>query len=212
MKRKIDTKMLVVLSLLAAVSYLAVFLIRIPVVAFLKYEPKDAVIVIAGFLYGPLAAMILSVVVSLLEMVTISTTGPIGCLMNILSSCSLCCVAAVIYQKKHTQKGAVLGLAVGSLGMVALMLLWNYLITPFYMEVSREAIQGMLLPVFLPFNLIKAALSSAIALLVYKPLAKALRYTHLLPKSQSPGRQGTVWVALLAVAVLVASIVAIILL
>ena len=38
------------------------------------------------------------------------------------------------------------------------MLLWNYLITPIYMGMDREEIVvPMLIPVFLPFNLVKAA-------------------------------------------------------
>ena len=42
----------------------------------------------------------LSVIVSLIEMVTISENGILGCIMNIVSSCSFACTAAVIYKKK----------------------------------------------------------------------------------------------------------------
>jgi riboflavin transporter FmnP len=70
-----------------------VALVRIPVVLFLKYEPKDVVITIGGFLLGPMASLIISALVSLIEMFTISDTGPIGCLMNLLSTCSFACTA-----------------------------------------------------------------------------------------------------------------------
>ena len=60
------------------------------------------------------------------------------------------------------------------------MLLWNWLITPLYMGVSRDAVQGMLIPVFLPFNLLKAGLNSAFILGLYKPLVTALRRTGLI--------------------------------
>ena len=82
------TKKLVTLAMLSALAYAAVFSFRIPVILFLKYEPKDVVLAIGGFLYGPLSVCALSVVVSLLEMATISGTGAWGCLMNIVSSCS----------------------------------------------------------------------------------------------------------------------------
>ena len=62
-------KKMIVLSMLAAISYLTVFLIRIPFipsVEFLKYEAKDVIIAISGFLYGPLSASLVSVVVSLI--------------------------------------------------------------------------------------------------------------------------------------------------
>ena len=94
------TKKIAMLGVLAALAYLSVVLINIPVVSvdFLKYEPKDVVIALGGFMFGPLPAALLSVVVSLLEMVTISSTGIIGCVMNILSTWGFACVAAIVYK------------------------------------------------------------------------------------------------------------------
>ena len=40
---------------------------------------------IAGLLYGPLTSVLISVIVSFIEMITISTTGPYGFLMNMVS-------------------------------------------------------------------------------------------------------------------------------
>lgn len=182
----------VLIAMLAAIAYLIVSYIRIPVVLFLKYEPKDVIITIGGFLLGPMASFVISLVVSLLEMVTISETGPIGALMNLLSTCSFACTATLVYKKCHKLKGAILGLLAGSATMICAMLLWNWLITPLYMGVPRKDIQGMLIPVFLPFNSLKAGLNSALILGLYKPLTSALRRTRLLPeaadaKSAKPG-------------------------
>ena len=176
---------MVLLAMLAAVSYLLVSLIRIPVVLFLKYEPKDVVITIGGFLLGPMASFVISLVVSLLEMVTISDTGPIGGLMNLLSSCSFACIAALIYKRRHNLKGAIVGLVLGSITMIAAMLLWNWLITPWYMNVSRQDVQALLIPAFLPFNALKAGFNTALVLGLYKPLTSALRKTKLVPAVQS---------------------------
>ena len=44
-------------------------------------------------------------------MFTVSDTGPIGCIMNVLATCAFCCTAAFVYKKFHTRKGAVIGLA-----------------------------------------------------------------------------------------------------
>jgi riboflavin transporter FmnP len=173
-------KKLVLIAMLAAVAYIMVFVIRIPVVLFLKYEPKDVIITIGGFIMGPTAAFVISLIVSLIEMVTISETGPIGALMNLLSTCAFACSAAFVYKKKHTIGGAIAGLGVGTVVMVAVMLLWNWLITPFYQGAPREAVEAMLLPIFLPFNLLKAGLNSAFILGLYKPLVTALRKTRLI--------------------------------
>ena len=180
MKQHTSVKKLVLLAMLAAMAYVIVSFIRIPVILFLKYEPKDVIITIGGFLLGPMASFITSLVVSFLEMVTVSETGPIGCLMNLISTCAFSCTAALIYKRKHTLKGAVVGLTAGWFFMVIAMLLWNWLITPLYMGVDRNTVETMLVPVFLPFNLLKGGLNSAMILLLYKPLVTALRRTGLV--------------------------------
>ena len=187
--RNESLRKMVLMAMLAAVAYLLMLFIRIPVVLFLKYEPKDVVITIGGFLMGPITSMIISAVVSLIEMISASDTGPIGCLMNFLSTCSFACTAALIYKKKRTLNGAVLGLLTGSATMIAVMLLWNWLITPLYMGGTREEIAAMLIPVFLPFNALKAGLNTAFVLVLYKPLTTALRKTGLLPRvNQKKGK------------------------
>ena len=183
-------KKMVTLAMLAAIAYLMVNLIRIPVVLFLKYEPKDVIITIGGFLFGPMAAFIVSFLVSLLEMVTISDTGIIGCIMNLISTCSFACVAAFVYKKQHTLKGAIAGLGLGSVLMVATMLLWNWLITPLYMGVDRATVEGMLLPAFLPFNLLKAGLNTALTIGLYKPLSTALRKIGLVETHSKSSKVG----------------------
>ena len=195
-KKSFSVKEMVLIAMLAAIAYVIVAFIRIPVVLFLKYEPKDVIITIGGFLMGPLAAFVTSLVVSLVEMVTISDTGPIGALMNLLSTCSFACTAALFYKKRHTLSGALLGLILGSVVMVLAMLLWNWLITPLYMGVARSVVEGMLVPAFLPFNLLKAGLNSALVLVLYKPLVTALRKANLAPsKVKSAGGSKTgVWI------------------
>ena len=186
---RFSTRYMAAVAMFAALSFVAVLLAKvIPNVAgFLSYEPKDAVIVIAGLLYGPLTSVLISVLVSFIEMLTISTTGPYGFLMNVVSTCAFAAPAAWFYQKNRTQKGAVIGLVIGILTMVAAMLLWNYIITPFYMGVPRETVAGMLMSVFLPFNLVKGGINAALTLLLYKPVVSALRKAGLAKPSSSKG-------------------------
>ena len=179
---KLSVKKLCVLAMLAAVSFIVantLYISIFPAAPFLKYEPKDVIITIGGFLYGPLASLLISVVVSLPEML-ISGTGPIGGIMDILSTCSFACVAALLYKRRHTLAGAVSGLALGSVLMVIAMLLWNWLVSPLYMGVERAVIESMLLPIFLPFNLLKTGLNSALVLFLYKPVVTALRKAGLV--------------------------------
>jgi len=147
----------------------------IPEVAgFLQLDLKDTVIVMGGFILGPAYALIISVVVALVEMVTVSNTGFIGLIMNIISTVAFCCTAALIYNGHRTFKGAVGGLVAGAFVLTVVMLLWNVFITPLYMEVPREVVIKMLPSVFLPFNLVKGFINTALALVLYRPLVKAL--------------------------------------
>lgn len=186
--RRFDTKKLAVLAMLSALAYIIVVFVRIPAVLFLKYEPKDVVVTIGGLLYGPIASLLISVVVSFIEMLTISETGWIGLVMNILSTSAFACTAAIFYKKKHTLSGAVTGLIAGAILMTIVMLLWNYVLTPLYMGTPRADVAAMLVPVFLPFNLIKGGLNAAITALLYRPLVQSLRKAKLFPRSESEYR------------------------
>lgn len=179
------TKKITTTAMLCAIAYVMVVVGRIPVVLFLKYDPKDIIITLGGLIWGPMTSLIVSVIVSLIEMVTISENGPIGLIMNIVSSCSFACTASVIYKKKRTLSGAVIGLVAGSLTMVVVMLLWNYLITPIYMGYPREAVAELLIPAFLPFNLLKAGLNAGFTFLLYKPITMALRKAGYISDSQN---------------------------
>lgn len=178
---------LCVMAVLCAMAFAAVAVIRIPVVSFLKYEPKDVLLVIGGFLFGPLAGGLMATAVAFIEL-SISDTGIIGALMNAISSCLYVCTAAVIYSRRKTLTGAITGLICGSLAATVGMLLWNYLITPLYLELPRQAVVDMLLPVFLPFNLFKTALNSTLTLLIYKQVVSVLRASRLLPSTQTAGK------------------------
>jgi riboflavin transporter FmnP len=180
------TKKLMVLAILSALAYIVMMVGRIPVVMFLKYDPADVIITIGGFLYGPLSAFAISTVVSFVEMLTVSDTGVIGLVMNIISTCSFACTASCIYKSKRTITRAIIGLIAGWLLTTAVMLLWNYFIAPIYMRIPREEVANLLIPAFLPFNLLKGGLNAAMTMLLYKPIKRALYKSRLMLVSEEP--------------------------
>lgn len=197
------TKKLTTIGMLCALAYVAVVVGRIPLVLFLKYDPKDVIIVIGGFIFGPITSFAVTVIVSVVQMFTISGTGILGCMMNIISSCSFACTAAFIYKRKHKLSGAMLGLFCGWGCQVVVMMLWNYLIAPIYMGYPRETIVELLIPAFLPFNLIKGGLNAAITMILYKPVVTALRRSNLIESKQDSDKMriniGVLLVALLMI-------------
>ena len=182
--------------MLCAIAYVVMMLIHVklvPAAPFLTYDPKDVVIALGGLIWGPGMAAIVTAVVAMVEMVTVSDTGIIGCIMNFVSTFAFAGTAALIYKKKHTLSGAVMGLVAGCIVMRGAMLLWNYLLTPIYMGTPREQVAGMLIPVFLPFNLLKAVLNAGFTFLLYKPLVTALRKAGLIEASLSTNVKKTSW-------------------
>lgn len=175
------TRKLVFMAMLSAMAYLLMAVGRIPVVMFLKYDPKDVVIAVGALMLGPMEGLLITVVVALIEMITVSDTGFIGFFMNVLSTAAFVCPAAFIYRRKNSFKSAAIGLILGALCMTVAMLAWNYLVTPYYMGYPRAAVAELLLPVFLPFNLGKGALNALFTILLYKPLSTV--NGHLLPHS-----------------------------
>jgi len=175
--------------MMSALAFLLTLIFRflpipalMPAATFLNYEPKDVIIVIAGFLFGPLSVVGMSIVVSFLEM-PISGTGLIGVVMNVLSTCAFACTASFIYKHWRTLAGAAAGLVTGVILLTGIMVLWNYLLTPLYTSAPREVVVTMLLPVFLPFNLIKGTLNAALTMMLYKSVKTALDKSRLLPET-----------------------------
>lgn len=187
-RSRMNLRTLSSLGMLTSVAYVVMYLSKLlpQVAGFLQLDLKDTVICIGGFLFGPVASALISLVVALVEMFSVSDTGPIGMVMNVLATCSFCCTAAFVYKKQHTKKGAVLGLLLGVAALTVVMLLWNYLITPLYMGVERDVVKDMLVPIILPFNLVKGGLNMALILVLYKPVVTALRQARLVPESQAP--------------------------
>ena len=219
MRTNESTRKLVLAAMFAALAFIVTVAIPhihlIAAAPFLSYDTKDVILAICGFTLGPISALTTTAVVSFLEMLTVSGTGPIGFVMNLLSSAAFVLPASILYKRKHTLAGAMAGLSLSIVAAVVTMLLWNYFITPLYMGVPRETVAKMLLSAFLPFNLIKAALNAAITMLVYKPISRALRQIGLLSDrtgdSPASKRHGLI-AALIAALVLIACIIAVIIL
>ncbi|MBQ7547759.1 MAG: ECF transporter S component [Clostridia bacterium] len=216
-KRKMNTKTLAVCAMLVAIAYALVaashFLLPplLPAAAWLKYDPKDVILAIGGLLLGPVPALLVTIVTSVLEMLTFSGTGWIGLVMNVVASSAFILPGALLYKYRRNLNAAVIGLLSGAVLMTVLMLLWNAFLTPLYMGAPREAVIAMLVPVFLPFNAIKGGLNAAITLLLYKPLTRALRSAKLLPARESSSRNNATVVTLVTAAVIVAICVAVLL-
>ena len=181
---KYSTKKLTTVAMLIALSMVVNMLLHFPIipsVSFLKYDPKDIIIVIGGFIYGPLTTILISVICSFLELF-FRAGDLVDVLMNVISTCAFACTAAAIYRKQHTKKGATIGLISGVIAMTLIMLVWNYVVTPLYYHMPRVAVIGML-PAIGLFNIIKSGINAVLTLLLYKPIVTIFRKTNLVEKA-----------------------------
>lgn len=179
-------------------------------VGFLSFDAKDAIITIASFIYGPLSAVAMSFVTAFLEFISFGSTGPYGALMDFVSTLSFTFTASLIYKYRRKLSGALISLGTASFVYVAVMMVANLLITPLYMGVTVEAVKGLIPTMLLPFNIAKALMNSAIAMLIYKPISKFVRRIGFAKPSEHSGassRKDTVVILSVAAVIFIAAVV-----
>ena len=176
MKMKMSTKKMTALAMCAAISYLVMVFGRIPIVLFLKFDPKDAVLAITTLIFGLVPSLLVTAVVCLVEFFTVSDTGFWGLLMNFVGSAAFIVPLATMVNRKDDTKWTALALLVSTLVMTFIMLAWNIVITPIYMKVPFAEVKKLLLPAILPFNIFKGLLNSALTF-VALPIVPRLKKT-----------------------------------
>lgn len=173
-----QTLRLVKMSSMVAISIVLVYLIHFPIfpaVAFLEYDPADISILIGTFAFGPAAGILLTLVTSVIQGVTVSAgSGLYGIIMHLLATGTLVMIAGTVYHIRKTRTSAVIGLILGMMGMAVVMFGANLIITPLFMGVPRETVWN-LMPFIVGFNLIKAGINGAVTFLLYKRISGFLK-------------------------------------
>ena len=167
-----STKRIAMYALFVALS-MAVSFVEFPIVPgveWLKYDPSGIVSLVAGFAYGPAAAGIVSVLGFLPHLFT----NPWGTLMAVLVALALSVPAALIYRRNKTRKGAVIGIIVGAIAALAMAIVGNLIVTPFYAHMTTAQVVALIVPALLPFNALKFTIHGVITFLIYKPISNLL--------------------------------------
>lgn len=174
---------MVVMAIFCALAYATMFVFRFNV-TFLTFDLKDVFLTIGGLLFGPVAAVVMSLLVAVLEFITVGDTGFYGFIMNFASSAVFTGVCALVYKYKKKLSGAIIGLVAAVIAMTGVMMILNLIVTPLYMENTTSGDVAKMIPtLLLPFNLTKAVFNAALVLLLYKPVSRALKAVKLMPAS-----------------------------
>ena len=186
------TRKLAGTAMLAAVSVVLSFLsFPVPLMpSFIKLDFAELPALIAAFAYGPISGAAVCLVKNLVALLKTSSGG-IGTLCNFLLGVAFVVPAGIIYMKKRSRSGALIGALVGAAVMSVLSVFFNYYIVyPMYTAfMPMEAIIGMyqainprvrnlwdaLIWFNTPFTFIKGLCSVVIAFIVYKPMSPFLK-------------------------------------
>lgn len=173
----IKIKQLTTMGILIAISIILVvspLRFPFPTAPFLVYEPGDVPIMVGGFVFGPAAGVVLTVIASIVQALTVSKDGVFGCIMHIFATSALVGISSLIYSKRKTFTSAIIGSVVGSLAMAAVMVLLNLALDPLFYGMTLDAVIKLIFPAILPFNLMKAVINSVVFLLIFKSAGKIL--------------------------------------
>lgn len=174
--RKSILKM-VQMAMLIAISLVLMLLVRFPIfpaAAFLQYDMVDVPVLIGTLLFGPASGLLILLIEAFLQAVLLSGDGWVGFLMHFVASGALVLVAGLIYKKWHSGKGLAVGLLAGSVAAVLLMIPLNYIFTVHFYGVPLDAVNQLMLPAIIPFNVIKMGANSILTAAVYVPLQRYL--------------------------------------
>jgi ECF transporter S component (folate family) len=185
-------KKLTIIALFCAMSFIVSIILPIKVM-FLTLDFKDTISTICGMFFGPISGLVCATIVPFLEYFTTgSATREYGLIMNLLSSITFVGVSTLIYKYKKTIWGAIIGLVTAVFATVAVMLVANLYITPFYMGVTQDVVVDLIPKLILPFNLVKTILNAGITMLIYKPVSKVLKRMGLSKSNSSVKAANTV--------------------
>ena len=171
---KWETRQLVTMALMCAIASLVSF-IQIPIIPaapFLTYDPSLMPAMVCGFAYGPGAGIAVGSIAAVIH--GLITGDWVGSLMNICAAVFFVLPAALVYAKKRTFKGAVIGLVLGVLLATAGSVASNLTIGVWFWYGSADVIMPLLVPAVLPFNLVKAGLNSVLTMAVYKAVSNLI--------------------------------------
>lgn len=169
-----STRQLVTMALMTAIGVLLSFIEfpLLPGVAWLKFDASNMPAMVAGFAYGPGGGVAVGIVTAILHGLLMADFS--GAVMNIIIAVFYILPAALIYKHKHTFAGAIVALIVGTLLAVVGAIVGNLIITPSWLGVPLDAVIAMIIPVLIPFNLLKGLLNSVLTLIIYKSISNLI--------------------------------------
>ena len=189
---KSNARTIAMTGMLSAIAFILMYLqFNVPLMpSFIAMDLSELPALIGSFAMGPVSGAVICLVKNLLHLMRTSTGG-VGELSNFILGASFVITAGIIYKKKKTKQGAMIGSLIGAIVMAVFSVFSNYfLVYPVYtnfmpMEAIIAAYQAInphvdslldcLIVFNMPFRFIKGMISVVITLLVYKRLSPIIK-------------------------------------
>jgi len=161
---------------------------------FYKIDLSEVPVLIGTFAMGPVAGVMIELIKVILHLLLKgSTTAGLGDAANFLIGCSLILPAGIIYKRIKSRKGALIGMAAGTLILITIGSFLNaFVLLPVYAKafgLPMETLVGMgsavnpaitnvttfVLLAVAPFNLLKGVVVSVITFGLYKYVSPILK-------------------------------------
>ena len=192
-KNIFTTKNIAGMAIFSALSFVT-YLLEIPIMAstpasFLELDFSNVFVLLAGFIYGPIPAIIVTLVKELIH-ILVGSTGGVGEFANIILSLVFISVPTIVYQYKKGIKTVILTLAIACVLQSGASLLTNKFINfPFFMgsapfvptPFSNKMFESMWQYILL-FNGIKTIAISIITILLYKRIKYLFKMINIMEK------------------------------
>lgn len=142
---------------------------------FLKLDFSNVFIMLAGFMYGPIPAVLITIVKEFMHFAFgFGTTMGVGEIANVIMTTAYVLFPSIVYKYKKGIKNVIISLIIACVLQIAFSLLVNRFINfPFFiwmynMPVTASDFFGMLWWYVLLFNVIKSVAVSVVTLIIYK--------------------------------------------
>lgn len=189
---KSNARAIAMTGMLSAIAFILMYLqFNVPLMpSFIAMDLSELPALIGSFALGPVSGVVICLVKNLLHLMRTSTGG-VGELSNFMLGAAFVFTAGIVYKKKKTKQGAMIGSLAGAVVMAVFSVFSNYfLVYPVYtnfmpIEAIISAYQAInphvdslldcLIVFNMPFTFIKGMVSVIITLLIYKRLSPIIK-------------------------------------
>ena len=190
MKNVFTTKNIAGMAVFTALSFV-VYLLEIPIFAstpasFLELDLSNVFVMLAGFMYGPIPAIMITAIKEAIH-ISVGSTGGVGELANFIITTAFVIVPSCVYTKRKGFKTVIITLIVACILQTGISLVVNKFVNfPFFTggvpfvpnEVSEQMFSSLWVYI-LAFNAIKSVVISAVTILLYKRVSHLFKRINL---------------------------------